>query len=99
MQFETIIEARVPRMWDKESGTTHLEATPWAGEGPKWTIGVAEISRAYRLIQARIEKTSLRSVDCVKSLCSTLEFGLKAPPGAFVTQKTWHIAMLFHLGK
>jgi hypothetical protein len=49
-------------------GATHLEATPWAEEKPKWAIGVAEISRAYRFIQARIEKTSLRSVDYVKSL-------------------------------
>jgi len=57
------------------SGATHLEATPWAEERPKWAIGVAEISRADRLIQARIEKTSLRSVDYVKSLYSTLEFG------------------------
>ncbi len=32
--------------------------------------------RAYRLIQARIDKTSLRSADYVKSLCSTSEFGL-----------------------
>jgi hypothetical protein len=31
--------------------------------------------RAYRLIQARSDKTSLRSADYVKSLCSTSEFG------------------------
>jgi hypothetical protein len=34
-------------------------------------------SRAYRLIQARIDKTSLRSADYVKSLHSALEFGFK----------------------
>lgn len=38
MQFETIIEARVPRMEDKGRGTTHLVATPWAEEGRKWTL-------------------------------------------------------------
>ena len=32
--------------------------------------------RAYRLIQARIDKTPLRSGDCVKSLCSNSEFGI-----------------------
>ena len=32
--------------------------------------------RAYRLIQARSDKTSLRSADYVKSLCSTSEFGI-----------------------
>ena len=38
MQFETVIEARVPRMEEKESGSTHLVATPWAEEGRKWTL-------------------------------------------------------------
>lgn len=38
MQFETIIEARVPRMEDKGRGSTHLVATPWAEEGRKWTL-------------------------------------------------------------
>jgi hypothetical protein len=38
MQFETIIEARVPRMEDRGRGTTHLVATPWAEEGRKWTL-------------------------------------------------------------
>jgi hypothetical protein len=34
--------------------------------------------RAYRLIQARSDKTSLRSADYVKSLCSTSEFGFNS---------------------
>ncbi len=46
-----------------------------------WRKAVADKScgdpRAYRLIQARIDKTSSRSADYVKSLCSTSEFGLK----------------------
>ena len=50
-----------------------------AAESDSAKVGpvVAEILRAYRLIQARIDATSLRSVDCVKSLGSTSEFGFK----------------------
>ena len=34
-------------------------------------------TRVYRLIQTRIDKTSLRSRDCIKSLQSISEFGIK----------------------
>jgi len=38
MQFETIIEARVPRMEHELTGETHLVATPWAEDRRQWTV-------------------------------------------------------------
>ena len=43
--------------------------------------------RAYRLIQARSDKTSLRSADYVKSLCSTSEFGLMGRIAKYEVQR------------
>ena len=49
--------------------------------------------RAYRLIQARSDKTSLRSVDYVKSLCSTSEFGFIGSLGG-LWLKTTNVSFL-----
>ena len=70
-----------------ESGNTALLHNPGLTRTPKmkemsWRKMVADKScgdwRAYRLIQARIDKTSLRSADYVKSLYSASEFGFNA---------------------
>lgn len=38
MQLETLIECRVPRVIDPESGSTRMVEVPWAGKGARWTL-------------------------------------------------------------
>jgi transposase len=54
-QYETVLEAEVPRVQDPESGQTRMVQVPWAEAGSRWTLAfealAVEVLRCARSIE------------------------------------------------
>lgn len=54
-QYETVLEAEVPRVLDPESGETRMVQVPWAGAGSRWTLAfealAVEVLRGARSLE------------------------------------------------
>ena len=43
-QYETVLEAQVPRVQDPETKRTHMVQVPWAGPGSRWTFAFERLA-------------------------------------------------------
>jgi transposase len=52
-QYETVLEAEVPRIQDPESGKTQMAQVPWAEAGSRWTLAFEKLAVEVLLSDAR----------------------------------------------